>query len=191
MGDARLGERRARTGLSFHADQEQAEADERALKKVTLAVDPAAEKAAKIALKQAVAIANGSDLARDLGNLPPNLCTPTFLGNTAKKLAKDYKLKVEVLGQKQIEALKMGSFLSVAQGSVQPPQFIVLHYLGAGTKQAPVVLVGKGITFDSGGISIKPSATMDEMKFDMSGAGSVLGTMAAVAEWGSSSTWSR
>jgi leucyl aminopeptidase len=160
------------------------EPDERALKKVTLIVDPADEKAAKVALKQAVAIANGSDLTRDLGNLPPNICTPTYLGNTAKKLAKDFKLKVEVLGQKQIEALKMGSFLSVAKGSVQPPQFIVLHYQGAAAKQAPVVLVGKGITFDTGGISLKPGAAMDEMKYDMCGAGSVLGTMAAVAEMG-------
>jgi leucyl aminopeptidase len=160
------------------------EPDERALKKVTLVVDPADEKATKVALKQAVAIANGSDLTRDLGNLPPNICTPTYLGNTAKKLAKDFKLKVEVLGQKQIEALKMGSFLSVAKGSIQPPQFIVLHYQGAAAKQAPVVLVGKGITFDTGGISLKPGAAMDEMKYDMCGAGSVLGTMSAVAEMG-------
>jgi leucyl aminopeptidase len=160
------------------------EPDERALKKVTLVVDPADEKATKVALKQAVAIANGSDLTRDLGNLPPNICTPTYLGNAAKKLAKDFKLKVEVLGQKQIEALKMGSFLSVAKGSIQPPQFIVLHYQGAAAKQAPVVLVGKGITFDTGGISLKPGAAMDEMKYDMCGAGSVLGTMSAVAEMG-------
>jgi leucyl aminopeptidase len=160
------------------------EPDDRALKKVTLVVDPADEKAARVALKQAIAIANGSDLTRDLGNLPPNICTPTYLGNTAKKLAKDYKLKVEVLGQKQIEALKMGSFLAVAKGSTQPPQFIVLHYQGAAAKQAPVVLVGKGITFDTGGISLKPGAAMDEMKYDMCGAGSVLGTMSAVAEMG-------
>ena len=94
-------------------------------------VDPADEKAAKLAAKQGAALANGMDLTRDLGNLPGNVCTPTYLANTAKKLAKDWKLKVEVLGQKQIEALKMGSFLSVTKGSVEPPQFIVLQYQGA------------------------------------------------------------
>ena len=124
------------------------------------------------------------DLTRDLGNLPGNVCTPAYLANTAKKLAKDWKLKVEVLGQKQLEALRMGSFLSVTRGSVEPPQFIVLQYQGGAAKAAPVVLVGKGITFDTGGISLKPGDGMDEMKYDMLGAGSVLGTMRAVAEMG-------
>ncbi|WP_042301513.1 leucyl aminopeptidase [Paraburkholderia kururiensis] len=156
----------------------------RALKRIVFSVDAADEKAAKVAAKQGVALANGMDLTRDLGNLPGNVCTPTYLGNVAKKLAKDWKLKVEVLGQKQIEALKMGSFLSVTRGSVEPPQFIVLQYQGAGAKEAPVVLVGKGITFDTGGISLKPGEAMDEMKYDMCGAGSVLGTMRAVAEMG-------
>ncbi|WP_114808931.1 leucyl aminopeptidase [Paraburkholderia kururiensis] len=156
----------------------------RALKRIVFSVDSADEKAAKVAAKQGAALANGMDLTRDLGNLPGNVCTPTYLGNVAKKLAKDWKLKVEVLGQKQIEALKMGSFLSVTRGSVEPPQFIVLQYQGAGAKEAPVVLVGKGITFDTGGISLKPGEAMDEMKYDMCGAGSVLGTMRAVAEMG-------
>jgi leucyl aminopeptidase len=156
----------------------------RALKKIVLTVDAADEKAAKAALKQGTGMANGIDLARDLGNLPPNVCTPTHLGNVAKQLAKDWKLKVDVLGQKQIEQLKMGSFLSVAKGSSQPPQFIVLQHNGGPAKQAPVVLVGKGITFDSGGISIKPGEAMDEMKYDMCGAGSVLGTFRAIAELG-------
>ncbi|MDR5802847.1 leucyl aminopeptidase [Caballeronia sp. LZ001] len=164
----------------------------RSLKKIVFSVDPADEKAAKAAARQGVAIANGMDLTRDLGNLPPNVCTPTYLGQTAKKLGRDWKLKVEVLGQKQIEALNMGSFLSVAKGSVEPPQFIVIHYQGAGGtesgkakgKNAPVVLVGKGITFDTGGISIKPGDSMDEMKYDMCGAGSVFGTLRAVAEMG-------
>ncbi|GAB6846216.1 leucyl aminopeptidase [Paraburkholderia kururiensis] len=156
----------------------------RALKRIVFSVDAADEKAAKVAAKQGVALANGMDLTRDLGNLPGNVCTPTYLGNVAKKLAKDWKLKVEVLGQKQIEALKMGSFLSVTRGSVEPPQFIVLQYQGAGAKEAPVVLAGKGITFDTGGISLKPGEAMDEMKYDMCGAGSVLGTMRAVAEMG-------
>jgi leucyl aminopeptidase len=155
-----------------------------ALKKAVISIDPADEKAAKIALKHAVAQANGTDLTRDLGNLPANICTPTYLADTAKKMARDWKLKVEVLGQKQLEALKMGSFLSVTRGSVEPVQFIVLHYNGAGAKQAPVVLVGKGVTFDTGGISLKPGDSMDEMKFDMCGAASVLGTMRAIAEIG-------
>ncbi|NIF92013.1 leucyl aminopeptidase [Burkholderia sp. Cy-637] len=152
------------------------------LKRVVFSVDPADEKAAKQAAKQAVAIANGMDLTRDLGNLPGNVCTPTYLANTAKQLAKDWGLKAEVLGLKQIQALKMGSFLSVTRGSVEPPQFIVLHYQGAAAKVAPIVLVGKGITFDTGGISLKPGEGMDEMKYDMCGAGSVLGTMRALAE---------
>jgi leucyl aminopeptidase len=156
----------------------------RALKRIVFSVDAAEEKLAKVAVKQGVALANGMDLTKDLGNLPGNVCTPTYLASTAKKLAKDWKLKVEVLGEKQIEALKMGSFLAVTKGSVEPPQFIVLQYQGAGAKAAPVVLVGKGITFDTGGISLKPGDSMDEMKYDMCGAGSVLGTLRAVAEMG-------
>jgi leucyl aminopeptidase len=156
----------------------------RALKRVVFSVDPADEKLAKLSAKQGAALANGMDLTRDLGNLPGNVCTPTYLANTAKKLAKDWKLKVDVLGQKQMEALKMGSLLSVAKGSAEPPQFIVLQYQGGAAKAAPVVLVGKGITFDTGGISLKPGDAMDEMKYDMCGAGSVLGTLRAVAEMG-------
>jgi leucyl aminopeptidase len=156
----------------------------RALKRIVFTVDPVDEKLAKLSAKQGAALANGMDLTRDLGNLPGNVCTPTYLANTAKKLAKDWKLKVEVLGQKQMEALKMGSLLSVAKGSVEPPQFIVLQYHGGAAKAAPVVLVGKGITFDTGGISLKPGDSMDEMKYDMCGAGSVLGTLRAVAEMG-------
>ncbi|CAB3755174.1 leucyl aminopeptidase [Paraburkholderia solisilvae] len=156
----------------------------RALKRVVFSVDPADEKLAKLAAKQGAALANGMDLTRDLGNLPGNVCTPTYLANTAKKLAKDWKLKVDVLGQKQMEALKMGSLLSVAKGSVEPPQFIVLQYQGGAAKAAPIVLVGKGITFDTGGISLKPGDSMDEMKYDMCGAGAVLGTLRAVAEMG-------
>jgi leucyl aminopeptidase len=156
----------------------------RALKRIVFSVDPADEKLAKLAAKQGAALANGMDLTRDLGNLPGNVCTPTYLANTSKKLAKDWKLKVEVLGQKQMEALKMGSLLSVTKGSVEPPQFIVLQYHGGAAKAAPIVLVGKGITFDTGGISLKPGDAMDEMKYDMCGAGSVLGTLRAVAEMG-------
>ncbi|MDY7547166.1 leucyl aminopeptidase [Glaciimonas sp. CA11.2] len=138
--------------------------------------------AAKEALAQAVALANGTDLTKDLGNLPGNFCTPTYLANTAKKLAKEFKLEVEVLDRKQLEALKMGSFLSVARGSDQPPKFIVLKHLGGKVKDAPVVLVGKGVTFDSGGISLKAGLSMDEMKYDMCGAATVLGTLRAISE---------
>ena len=132
-------------------------------------------------LKTATALADGMDLARDLGNLPGNVCTPAYLADTAKKLGREFGMKVEVLERKQMEALKMGALLAVAQGSALPPKFIVVRYEGAGPKQAPVVLVGKGITFDTGGISIKPAGEMDEMKFDMCGAASVLGTLRAVA----------
>ncbi len=154
------------------------------MKRIVFSVNTGDEKTAKLAAKQGAALANGMDLTRDLGNLPSNVCTPTYLANTAKKLAKDWKLKVEVLGEKQCEALKMGSFLSVTAGSVEPAQFIVLQYHGGAAKAAPVVLVGKGVTFDTGGISLKPGEGMDEMKYDMCGAGSVLGTLRAVAEMG-------
>ena len=135
-------------------------------------------------LRTATALADGTDLARDLGNLPGNVCTPAYLAGAARQLGKEYGLKVEVLERKQMEALKMGALLAVAQGSDQPPKLIVIRYQGAGPKQPPVVLVGKGITFDTGGISIKPAADMDEMKYDMCGAASVLGTMRAVAAIG-------
>jgi leucyl aminopeptidase len=138
----------------------------------------------KAVLAQAQAIANGMNLTKELGNLSPNVCTPTYLANTAKKLAADYGFDIEVLERKQLEALKMGSFLSVTRGSDEPPKFIVLKHNGGKKNEAPVVLVGKGITFDTGGISLKPGAGMDEMKYDMCGAGSVLGTFRAIGEMG-------
>jgi leucyl aminopeptidase len=122
------------------------------------------------------------DLARDLGNLPGNVCTPAYLGDRAKALAEELGFQCTVLERAQIEELKMGSFLSVTNGSDQPPRFIVLEYNGAAKKQAPLVLVGKGITFDSGGISLKPGLDMDQMKYDMCGAASVFGAFRAVAE---------
>ena len=152
------------------------------VKKVAIAVGDAQQAEAKRTLMQSVALANGTDLAKTLGNLPPNICTPTYLATTAKQLAKEFKLGVEVLDRKQLEALKMGSFLSVTNGSEQPPKFIVLKHMGGKAKDAPVVLVGKGITFDTGGISLKPGSGMDEMKYDMCGAASVLGTFRAIAE---------
>ncbi|MDY0964400.1 leucyl aminopeptidase [Massilia sp. CFBP9026] len=138
----------------------------------------------KATLTQAAAIANGMNLTKELGNLSPNVCTPTFLATTARKLADDYGFDIEVLERKQLEALKMGSFLSVTRGSEEAPKFIVLKHNGGKSKDAPVVLVGKGITFDTGGISLKAGPGMDEMKYDMCGAGSVLGTFRAIGEMG-------
>jgi leucyl aminopeptidase len=129
-----------------------------------------------------LAIASGVHFAKDLGNLPPNVCTPTYLAEQAQALAKSYGTTVEVLDRVQLEKLGMGSFLGVAQGSRQPPKLIVLQHKKGKKNDKPVVLVGKGITFDSGGISIKPGADMDEMKYDMCGAASVLGTFKAIAE---------
>ena len=164
------------------------------LKKWTLLADRASQSDMNKGLQEGAAIASGVALARTLGNLPGNICTPTYLGETARKLGREFKqLKVEVFDEKKIQALGMGSFLSVARGSDEPPRFIVMHYKGKAStsrhsknakpgSSGPTVLVGKGITFDSGGISIKPAATMDEMKFDMCGAASVLGSMRALCE---------
>lgn len=134
------------------------------------------------ALLQAKAITDGMTLAQDLGNLPANICTPAYLAKQAKTLAQTYQFGIEILDKKQIESLKMGCFLSVAKGSDTPPKFIVLKQMRGKSKEAPVVLIGKGITFDSGGISLKPGANMDEMKFDMCGAAAVLGTFLAIGE---------
>jgi len=136
---------------------------------------------ARAALREAVATADGVALARTLGNLPPNICTPAYLADEAKKLARQFKLRLEVLERRDMQRLGMGALLSVTRGSHQPPKLIVLRYAGGAKKDPPLVLVGKGITFDTGGISLKPAGEMDEMKFDMSGAGSVLGTLRALA----------
>lgn len=127
-----------------------------------------------------VAVAEGRCLARDLGNLPANLCTPTHLAEVAQEMGRDSALKVTVFDEKRIEKLRMRTFLSVAKGSREAPRFIQFEYHGGRKNAAPVVLIGKGITFDSGGISIKPASGMDEMKFDMCGAASVFGVMHAI-----------
>ena len=153
------------------------------LNKITLvAANKAEQVAGDAGLACGAAIVEGVTLARELANRPGNHCTPTMLADEAKAMSRANGLKVEVLGRKEIEALGMGSFLAVAMGSDEPPRFIVMRYQGAARTQAPLVLVGKGITFDSGGISLKPGEAMDEMKFDMGGAASVIGTMRAVAE---------
>ena len=158
----------------------------RPLRKLTLSVPQRSDLAAgEKAAARGLAIAHGVELARDLGNLPGNVCTPAYLGETAKQLAAEFPaIKVEVLEKEAIEALGMGSFLSVTRGSLEPPRFIVFEYHGSPRKQKPLVLVGKGITFDTGGISLKTAADMDQMKFDMGGAAAVLGAFRAVAELG-------
>ena len=160
----------------------QKKAQEPKLQALILPLSPKAE--LQNALNEAVATADGMALARTLGNLPANICTPAYLADEAKKLAREFKLELEVLERKDMEKLGMGALLSVARASHQPPKLIVLQYKGDSQKKprAPLLaLVGKGITFDTGGISLKPAGEMDEMKFDMSGAGSVLGTIRALA----------
>ncbi|OWY40183.1 leucyl aminopeptidase [Xenophilus sp. AP218F] len=153
-------------------------------RKLTLAVPRRSDLAdGEKGLQRGLAIGNGMKLAKDLGNLPGNICTPSYLGEEAQRIAEAFSCEAEVLGQPQIEALGMGSFLSVAKGSVQEPRLIVLKHAGAKDKaDKPIVLIGKGITFDSGGISLKPGEGMDEMKYDMCGAATVLGAFRAAVE---------
>ena len=154
-----------------------------ALARITVPVPGKSAQAVKKGFTQGQALAGGSALMRNLANLPGNVCTPSYLGKTAEGLAKTHKsLRVKVLGLPEIKREKMGCFLAVTQGSEEPPRFIVIEHKHPRAKNAPVVLVGKGITFDTGGISLKDPPTMDEMKFDMSGAACVIGTMNAVAE---------
>jgi len=142
-----------------------------------------AAKAADDGLRIGVAVGSGITLARDLANLPPNVCTPAYLGKRALQLAKEWpSIKTKVHDEDAIKNLKMGALLAVAQGSDLPPRLIVCEYRGTKKSVAPICLVGKGITFDSGGISLKDPPAMDEMKFDMSGAATVLGAMRAIAE---------
>ncbi len=135
------------------------------------------------ASENASAIAGGISLAKSLGDLPGNICTPTYLAEQAKSMGNAYAtMKVTILDERKMEQLGMGSLLSVSRGSREPAKFIIMDYKGGKKTQKPVVLVGKGLTFDAGGISIKPSAAMDEMKYDMCGSASVFGTMKAISE---------
>jgi leucyl aminopeptidase len=136
----------------------------------------------RAAFDEAVATVAGIELAKEWANRPGNHCTPTMLAEAARELAALPGVKCEVLGPKEVEKLGMGAFRAVAQGSAEPLRFIVLRYQGGPKDQAPVVLVGKGITFDTGGVSLKPAAEMDEMKFDMCGAASVLGVFRALGD---------
>lgn len=151
------------------------------LKRVSLAVSTKQRSKAKKGLDTGAAIALGMNEARNLGNLPGNFCTPTYLAEQAKKLAtKNKLLKTKVLSEAQMKRLGMHSLLSVGHGSDEPSALIIMEYKGSTAATKPQVLVGKGITFDTGGISLKPGAAMDEMKFDMCGAASVFGTMHAL-----------
>ena len=138
---------------------------------------------AKQAVAEAQAISAGMSITRDLGNLPANVCTPSYIARQARLLAReDKRLRVSVLDEAGMKRLKMGSLLSVSAGSRQPAKLITLEYRGAAAKDQPIALVGKGVTFDTGGISLKPGAAMDEMKFDMCGAAAVIGTLKAVSQ---------
>lgn len=140
--------------------------------------------AAQKGLQQGVAIAQGVSTAREVADLPANYCTPTYLAERAKAIAAEYGFEIEVFDRPEIEAMGMGALLSVTKGSDEAPKFIVLRHGNTSPENKPVVLVGKGITFDSGGISLKPSHDMDEMKYDMCGAASVLGAFTAVGKLG-------
>ncbi len=169
---------------TYKFDQFKSKKDEvrRPLRKLTLGVERRNELAlSEEALNQGIAIAQGMALAKTLGNLPPNICHPSYLAEQAQTMAAEFKLGCEILDTADMEKLGMHSLLSVARGAHQPPKLIVLSYKGAKASEKPIVLVGKGVTFDTGGISLKPAAEMDEMKYDMCGAAGVLGTMQAVA----------
>jgi leucyl aminopeptidase len=156
-----------------------------ALRKLTLHIDQRRlANRAGAGCSDGVHVAAGVALSRELGDLPGNVCTPSYLANEARKLGRQYKkITTKVLGEPQMKRLGMGSLLSVSRGSREPAKFIIMEYKGgpSGKKGAPHVLVGKGLTFDAGGISIKPAASMDEMKYDMCGAAGVMGTMRAIA----------
>jgi leucyl aminopeptidase len=154
--------------------------DGRTVQKVLVAAANASE--VQASFERAVGIVSGVELAKEWANRPANHATPSLIAKAAQELAKAPKINCTVLGPKEVAKLGMGSFMAVAQGSEEPLRFIVLRYDGAAKSHAPTVLVGKGITFDSGGISIKPAPEMDEMKFDMSGAASVLGVFKALAQ---------
>ena len=153
--------------------------------RMSIAVAPNQRAKAAAGVATGRAIAAGVSLARDLGNLPGNVCTPSYLADQAKALAARHpKVTFKALDEARMKRLRMGSLLSVARGSREPPRLVILEYRGAARSRAPIVLVGKGVTFDSGGISIKPSDAMDEMKFDMCGAASVIGAVEACATLG-------
>ena len=166
----------------FDAPRAKSDKKERGARKVSLLTSDKADDKAKTAVRRGQAIAEGMALAKDLGNLPGNVCNPSYLADTARAMGKEFNFDVQVLEREDMKKLGMGAALSVGQGSAQPCKFIVMNYKGGESSTAkPVVLVGKGVTFDSGGISLKPGANMDEMKYDMCGAASVFGAMQTIA----------
>ena len=134
------------------------------------------------AIKLANALDSGLQIAKDLGNEPPNICNPNYLLKESRKLGKSPLVKVSNLNESKMDALGMGAFMAVSKGSDAPGQMIIIHYNGGKAQEAPIVLIGKGITFDTGGISLKPPPAMDEMKYDMCGGASVFGAMVAASE---------
>ncbi len=175
----------AQTSL-YRFDQLKSKKDttRRPLRKIVLTVPNRRDLAdGEQAVREGMAITQGIKLAKDLANMPGNICTPTYLADRAKTLSRVYSnLNINILDEAQIEKLGMNAFLSVSKGSRQAAKMIVLNYQNADESTPPICLVGKGVTFDSGGISLKPGAGMDEMKYDMCGAASVLGAVNAVAE---------
>ncbi len=166
----------------FDAIKKKKEESKKGLAMLSINVTVDDVKEAKSGLADGLAMASGVSFAKDLGNLPPNVCTPSYLAEQAQSLGKKHDFKVKVLERDELKKLGMGSFLAVSQGSEEPPKFIIMQHLKGKKDQKPVVLVGKGITFDTGGISLKPGSEMDEMKYDMCGAASVLGTFKTIAE---------
>ena len=155
------------------------------LNNIQIKVEPDTKAKAELGLKQGVAIAKGVEKTKFLADLPGNICTPSYLAEQAISMASNAdKMSIEILEESDMESLGMGSFLSVSRGSRQPAKLIVMNYQGGVKDSQPIVLVGKGLTFDAGGISLKPGAGMDEMKYDMCGGASVIGTLQAAAEMG-------
>ena len=174
---------RLSTALYRFAAQKK-DAPQVAVKRIALHADGRSAGVVRRAVKEGSALDAGMALARDLGNTPPNICNPNYLLRTARQIARADKVTAKALDEKTMERMGMGAFMSVTRGSSTPGRMIIIEYRGGKPKQAPHVLVGKGITFDTGGISLKPGPAMDEMKFDMCGAAAVLGATRAVIDAG-------
>jgi leucyl aminopeptidase len=174
----------ALSGYSFdRLKSKKSKTKNRTLSKIVVPVqDKSLVTAVRRSIREGEAISSGIQLARDLANLPGNICTPSYLAEQARELQRSHQLKASILSEPQMKSLKMGSLLSVARGSREPPKLIIMEYQGGPKSSPPVVLVGKGLTFDAGGISLKPAGKMDEMKYDMCGGASVFGTLLAAAE---------
>lgn len=168
---------------AYRFDKMKSSADKQTPMAVIFNVSTAAQlKKARLGVKLGRAILGGLKLAKDLSNLPGNVCTPSYLAQQARSLQRKYSIKTKIISQAQMEKMGMGALLSVSKGSRQPPKLIVMEYRGRSAQSRPIVLVGKGLTFDAGGISLKPASKMDEMKFDMCGAASVFGALVAASE---------